>query len=315
MNKKITEGQIAQIISRIDNLKDDELNNEFIRLNPNSRDDFKKIFFEAVDQTPEKRHASISSSIHKGLLKKKPPITSMLQYFKTIVYKIDKIHDTITPKDGLITKENEYTINLLEFDVKIAFLRSMINTLVLDIEKGYDAIITVDLNNSKELLLKEFDDFISRELRISPIYDERKKIHLQNAPKLRLYLKAWELQRAGLTFSAIATLIDQKESTVKIQFRKAFEFIYGFKYSKEKFIELVVRRGNRKTCDDCPKKGKGCEDLCNEINKDLRSFEKPLREELYGNQFIDNAYMEFDDILSDDNLDMDNEIDPEASSG
>jgi hypothetical protein len=312
MKKTPSKEQINQIVSRIDKIPGEDLANELIRLNPNSRKEFADAFLKAVDQTPEEGHATICSSIHKGLLKKNPPIISMLQYFKTIYHNIDKIRDIIISKDVHIDIDNEsYTItaNLLEFEARICHLRSMINTLVMDIEGGYDATITVDLNNSKELLLSKFKHFISTELSKSPIYGNRKKIRLQPPQKLRQYIKVWELKRIGLNPKEIAPLINEQVATVKKQFRKAFELIYECEYSKENFTKIVTRRGNKKTCDGCPKKEDGCKVLCKEAEDDAHSYEKPLREKLYGNSSMANTYLESDDFLGDDNWDIEDETD------
>jgi hypothetical protein len=301
MKKNPSKEQIDLIISRIDNLPEDNLAEAFLRLNPYLRGEFRNIP-TGLTETEQLRNDMISFSLRDLV----PPILNMLAYLKNYSKLMEKTFDKF-----FYHHPEPYKIDLMGIALDISSLKNMIDYLAMHIEASHVAIIKVDFNHSKELLLREFEKLISDELSKSPIHQARKKKRLQNEHKLRQYLKAWELRIIGLTFDKISTIINENESTVKKQVCRAFELIYDCKFSKDKFTELVIRRGNRKTCDYCPKKEKGCQVPCEEVANDLKSLEKYQREELYGNQFIDNAKIEFNDFLIEDNMDIDNEIDQE----
>ena len=125
-------------------------------------------------------------------------------------------------------------------------------------------------------------------------------------------MKVWKLKKEGLSFQDISASINEKTAAVKKQFRRAFEIIYGCKFSKEKYNELVIQLGDQSVCEKCPKRSK-CTKPCEEIEKDLKSREKYQREKLGGDKSIEEMPEEFFDLL-DDEIDNDDESDPKKYS-
>ena len=77
----------------------------------------------------------------------------------------------------------------------LSFIKTLINTLVMEIEKGYSAVLSVDFGSSKELLLKKFDSFLSEELSKSPIHQNRKKIRMQSDRKAQAIFKSMAAEK------------------------------------------------------------------------------------------------------------------------
>lgn len=290
IKKEASKEEFSAAISRIDSLNDEELINEFLRLNTNSHEEFQKIFYSSFEKTPDEMFEMISASSHKLLKKKKPAIVNLLPYLKVVVKHITKTRDKYITQEG-----DTYTIELCRIMDNLSFIKTLINTLVMEIEKGYSAVLSVDFGSSKELLLKKFDSFLSEELSKSPIHQNRKKIRMQSDKKLRQYLKVWQLKKIGVKFDRISIILNEDVSTVKKQFYKAFEIIYGCEYSEDKFKEMAIKQNSFNLCQNCPKRS-NCQSLCDEANEYANLDEKYLREKL-----VDNSIFNMDQ----ENYDMD----------
>jgi hypothetical protein len=264
---------IKQIILTVDSMDEIELMTQFIQMNRNSHlKEFEEILHKASKEDDfEKQYDLISQSTEKFVLRKKKPISSMLLLLK----EISNLIDTLDP--SLIIENNEDDKIIFHKDCH-RFLKIMIHTCIMGIEKKDEAIIIVDYNNSKEFLLKAFEKMLSDELPQSPIYNQRRKNRQQSKDTLRNYLKVWLLKNLGIEFEDIALIIYKdkgKKSTVYKQFQKARELIFGNRYDENG--RPIMENFDKKSCEECPHKD-SCTELCPEKKSELKNLEGKQKE-------------------------------------
>lgn len=137
-------------------------------------------------------------------------------------------------------------------------------------------VITVDLNRSRESIMAEVEKIITDEL--NNYHEQSNKIFLfdvnnkfvrteQNDKKKRMkwlsiideLLEVWDLydqagqQPVKITFKQIAKKVNRPLSTVKDQWRTAYEKIYGIPYNPEsKYVTEEKKANADQLCPKCP---------------------------------------------------------------
>ena len=82
-------------------------------------------------------------------------------------------------------------------------------------------------------------------------------------------------------------MLNTNVSTVKSRFYRAFQIIYDRRYDPEIFKKEIKNKVYieqlERTCKDCPKREKGCKELCPDVLKYYLQDDEKQREGKYQN--------------------------------
>jgi len=164
-------------------------------------------------------------------------------------------------------------------------------------------LVGIDLTRNKETILAEIAELVTlHQLRTG--IKENKKERLKWLPIVDEIIEVWDLyQQAGkqparVTFKDTARITKRPLSTVKDQWRKAYEMIYGIPYEPELKYATEEKRadGEKLVCVQCPHlttKGAKCQRdgefyPCAEYLKIVGKEKKVTLTELHDNILYDN---------------------------
>jgi hypothetical protein len=145
--------------------------------------------------------------------------------------------------------------------------------------------LALDLNYDKKEILDTIStliDFFRKIKNIKPF----KRDFLNKFP---LYAQVWDLRKGptGKKLREISKMLKTNVSTVKSRFYRAFQIIYNRRYDAEIFKKEIKNKVYieqlERTCKDCPKREKGCNELCPDVIGYYLQDDEKQREGIYLN--------------------------------